>query len=40
MVMIYWKLVKSILSGHIRCFDYVFVKIVELNFFENKNVIT
>ena len=37
--MIYWKLVKSTLSGIMLCFDYVFVKIVELNFFENKNVI-
>jgi len=37
--MIYWKLVKSILNGIMFCFDYVFVRIVELNFFKNKNVI-
>mgnify|MGYP001647030910 CR=1 FL=1 len=35
----YWTLVKSNLNEIMLCFDYVFVQIVELNFFENKNVI-
>ena len=38
-VMKYWTLVKSNLNEIMLCFDYVFVQIVELNFFENKNMI-
>jgi len=33
------KIMKSILSWIMLYFDYVFVTIVELNFFANKNVI-
>jgi len=34
-----WKLVKNILGGIKPYFDYVFVNIVKLSFFENKKVI-
>ena len=35
----YWKLIEVILGGIKYGFDYVFVNIVKLSFFENKNVI-